>query len=185
MAQRLSAFNIIDAAAKKLISLLTADVAKLVVDVTYLSNRLKSQTLSNAGLAIFGVGSALAKAVNITFAVANGTLVKLAANTNMAALAGTVTNAKFNVYVFLVDSAGALTSAMGTEGASLAAVVWPTIPASKAVIGFVVINPTGTGSFVGGTTVLDDATVVPNAAYVNTQGAFDPKTAFTASSSLI
>ena len=28
-------------------------------------------------------------------------------------------------------------------------------------IGFVIINPTGSGSFVGGTTALDDATVVP------------------------
>ena len=44
----------------------------------------------------------------------------------------------------------------------------------KALIGFVVINPTGTGNFVGGTTPLDDATVVPNAAYVNTTEGFDP-----------
>ena len=38
-----------------------------------------------------------------------------------------------------------------------------------------VISPTGTGNFVGGTTPLDDATVVPNAAYVNLVAAsFDP-----------
>jgi hypothetical protein len=42
------------------------------------------------------------------------------------------------------------------------------------MIGFVIINPTGTGPFVGGTTALDDATVVPNAVFVNVTGAFDP-----------
>lgn len=90
----------------------------------------------------------------------------------MAALAGTVTNAKFNVFAFYVDAAGTLTSAMGTEGATLTAVVFPTVATTKAVIGFVIINPTGTGNFVGGTTALDDATVVPNAVYVNTPGVF-------------
>ena len=55
-----------------------------------------------------------------------------------------------------------------------AAVKWPPLPAGKALVGFVVINPTGTGNFVGGTTALDDATVVPNAAYVSCGGAFDP-----------
>ena len=39
---------------------------------------------------------------------------------------------------------------------------------------FVIIHPTGTGDFVGGTTPIDDATKVPNAVYANTQGAFDP-----------
>jgi hypothetical protein len=49
----------------------------------------------------------------------------------------------------------------------------PTVPVGKAQLGFVIINPTGTGPFVGGTTPLGDATVVPNAAYVNTIGPFD------------
>ena len=73
-----------------------------------------------------------------------------------------------------MDSAGTLTSAMGTEGATLAAVVMPPLPEKKACIGFVIINPTGTGNFVGGTTPLDDATVAPGALYVNTIGPFDP-----------
>ena len=60
---------------------------------------------------------------------------------------------------------------MGVEGATRAAVVFPTVPTNEAVAGFVEINPTGTGNFVGGTTVLDDATVVPNASYVNIIGA--------------
>lgn len=141
-------------------------------------NRLRSQTLSSAGLVIKTASSALVKAGSVTHAVANGVLVQKAANTDMAVLSGTVTNAAFNVFVFTVDSAGTLYTQMGTEGGSLAAVRWPDIDPKRAIIGFVIINPTGTGNFVGGTTALDNGTVVPNATYVNTQGAFDP-TAYT------
>jgi len=42
------------------------------------------------------------------------------------------------------------------------------------MIGFAIINPTGTGNFVGGTTPLDDATVVPNAVYIDTPYPLDP-----------
>ena len=134
-----------------------------------------TQTLSSAGLVIKAGGSALVKTGgSSTYAMVNGTLVKISSATDMAALSGTVTNAKFNVYCFFVDSAGTLTSAMGTEGATIGAVKFPQKPQQKAFIGFVIINPTGTGNFVGGTTPLDDATVVPNAAYVNVVGDFDP-----------
>lgn len=149
----------------------------ILTDLTYHADRLRSQTLGSAGLTIKAVGSAVVKAASAFYAVANGVPVTKTANTDMAALSGSVTNAKFNVFCFFIDSAGTLTSSMGTEGATLAAITWPTFPANKACIGFVVINPTGTGPFVGGTTALDDVTVVPNAAYVNTVGAFDPKTA--------
>jgi hypothetical protein len=63
---------------------------------------------------------------------------------------------------------------MGTPGATLAAVVVPTPPVGSGMLGMIVINPTGTGNFVGGTTNLDDATVVPNAAYISCVGAIDP-----------
>jgi hypothetical protein len=63
---------------------------------------------------------------------------------------------------------------MGTEAATLGGVVFPTIADGSAVIGFVIVNPTGTGNFVGGTTELDDATVEPNAVYVNTPYPFLP-----------
>ena len=130
--------------------------------------------LTSAGLVIKGVGNVLAKAGSAFYAIAGGKLVTKTANTDMAALSGTVTNAKFNVFVYYIDSAGNLTSAMGTEGATLAAVVFPLTPEGKAAIGFTVINPTGTGNFVGGTTALDDATVVPNAAYINLTAPFNP-----------
>ena len=139
-----------------------------------IGDRMSTQCLTSAGLVIKAGGGVLAKAGSITYLSVTGKLVKLAANTDMAALSGTVTNAKFNVFAFFVDAAGTLTSAMGTEGATLAAVVFPPFPVNKALVGFVIINPTGTGNFVGNTTALDDATVVPNAAYVNAIGPFDP-----------
>lgn len=143
--------------------------------LTPIGDRISTQSLSSAGLVIKTAGSALVKTgASAYYASIKGKLVTKAAATDMAALSGTVTNAKFNAFCFFIDSAGTLTSVMGTEGASLAAIAFPPVPEGKAMIGFVIINPTGTGNFVGGTTALDDATVVPNAAYVNVQSAFDP-----------
>lgn len=150
------------------------DKLALLPPIKALADRYSSNTFTSAGLAIKSGGSAIVKAGSAFYAIANGILVTKTANTDMAALSGTVTNAKFNVFCFYVDSAGTLTSAMGTEGATLAAVVMPPIPEKKACIGFVIIKPTGTGNFVGGTTPLDDATVAPGALYVNTIGPFDP-----------
>lgn len=145
------------------------------VPLKAIGDRLSSQTLTSAGLRIKGgSASAIVQANTVTYAIAKGVPVTKAAATDMAALVGTVTNTKFNVFCHFIDSAGTLTTAIGIEGTTLAAVTFPSIPEQKAMIGFVVINPTGTGNFVGGTTVLDDATVVPNAAFINTIGAFDP-----------
>lgn len=141
--------------------------------VNPVADRFSTQCLSSAGLAIKAGGGVLVKAVPITYALVVGKLVKLAANTDMAALSGTVTNAKFNVFAFYVDVGGALTSQMGTEGATLGAVVLPPLPVNKALLGYLIVNPTGTGNFVGNTTALDDATVVPNAAYINAIGPMD------------
>lgn len=143
------------------------------------------QLLQSGALAISGAGSPLAKTGSIAYLVSLNAagapvIVKLAA-ANLPALVGSVTNAKFNVFCFFVDSTGTVTVAMGTEGATLGAVVFPTFPDNNACVGIVVINPTGTGPFVGGTTNLDDATVVPNAVYLNPLGAFKP----TATASII
>lgn len=140
-----------------------------------LFDRESSCALTNAGLVIHGAGGTVPKTGSSDFyALANGILVKIAASTDMPALVGTVVNATFNVYCFFVDSAGAKTSAMGTAGSTLAKVAFPQFPENKALIGFIIVNPTGTGNFVGGTTALDDATVVPNVVYVSALGGFDP-----------
>ena len=139
-------------------------------------DRVSSQVLQTGGaIVIKAGGSTLAKTgASATHVSVAGKLVKIAESTDLAALSGTVTNAKFNVYCWFIDAAGTLTSAMGTEGATRAAIVFPAFPVNKALVGFVIINPTGTGNFVGGTTALDDGTVTPNAEYVTVTGAFDP-----------
>ena len=137
--------------------------------------RATVNSLFNTGaLAIKAGASALAKTVNTVYVMIDGAVFSKAA-ADMAALAGSVTNAKYNVFVFGVNSAGTLTTQMGTEGATLGAVVFPTLADGVIAIGFVIVNPTGTGPFVGGTTALDDGTVVPNAVYVNTVGEFFPQ----------
>ncbi len=132
-----------------------------------IQRRQCNMVFNTGGLAIKTGGSALAKTANAIKYVVDGVYCSKAA-ADMAALAGTVTNAKFNVFVFTVDAAGTLKTYMGTEGSTRAGVIWPTILDGEVAIGFVEINPTGTGNFVGGTTALDDATVAPNAVYVNT-----------------
>jgi hypothetical protein len=139
-----------------------------------LQRRFANVCLSSAGLAIKAGASAVVKAGSAFKVYSEGTFVSKAANTDMAALSGTVTNAKFNVFVFTIDSSGNLKSYMGTEGSTRAAVLWPTVLDGETIIGFIEVNPTGTGNFVGGTTALDDATVVPNIVYVNTPFPFIP-----------
>lgn len=147
----------------------------LLKTMSPLFDRMSSRMLSTAGLAIKTGGSTLVKSgASDAYGIANGILRKITAATDMPALVGTVTNAKFNVFCFFIDSGGTVTVAMGTEGAALANVVFPPFPEKKALIGFIVVNPTGTGNFVGGTTALDDGTVIPGVVYINSVSGFDP-----------
>jgi hypothetical protein len=138
-------------------------------------DRLSSQTLKAGALRIKGGSASPLLQTNATYVgVANGRLRTVASATDMPALSGTVANGAFNVYAVFIDGAGNRSTVMGLPGATLAAVKFPAIPETQTMMGFVIINPTGTGNFVGGTTALDDATVVPNAVIVDTLGAFDP-----------
>lgn len=137
-------------------------------------DRYSSVALSSAGLVIKAGSSALAKTGSATFvALAGGVPVSKAGATDMPALSGTVTNNTVNVFCFFIDSAGTLTSAMGTAGATLAAVKFPSFTKNKSLVGFIIVSPTG-GDFVGGTTALDDGTVLPAAVYCSPTGAFEP-----------
>lgn len=127
---------------------------------------------NSAGLAIGTSSKKAIKVANTIYGIAAGVLFSKASAE--AAVAGTVTNAKYNVFVVTVKADGTLTTRMGTEGAALINVVFPTIPADELVVGFVIVHPTGTGNFVGATTDFDDATVVPNAVYVNCTSTFNP-----------
>ena len=127
---------------------------------------LFDRLLTNPTLAI-GTSKAKVQTDASAYFVKNGALYLKAATDPLWTLSGTITNATFNVYVLTLDTGGTAAVYMGTEGATLAAVVWPEITATdEVVIGFVIVNPTGTGNFVGGTTELDDGTVTPNAVYV-------------------
>lgn len=125
--------------------------------------------LYNTGAVAISATKTLAKIANTVYYTVDGNMVKKT-TANFAVLAGTVVNATFNVFALMGDASGTLTTAMGTAGATLADVVFPTVPITKTLLGFIIINPTGTGNFVGATTDLDDATVVPNAVYVDTVG---------------
>ena len=134
-----------------------------------LADRMSSQATSTAGPAIKAGGGVLAKTGAAAFAgVANGVPVAIAASTDMPALTGTITAAKYNVYCFFIDSASVVTVAQGTEGATLAAVKFPPFPVGKALVGYLVITYAST--FTGNSTALDTATTV----YVSPVGAFDP-----------
>lgn len=134
-----------------------------------LADRFSSQATATAGLVIKTGGSTLAKTGSTAFAgVASGVPVAIAASTDMPALVGTITAAKYNVFCFFIDSASTVTVAMGTEGATLAAVKFPPFPEGKALVGYLVVTHSST--FTGGTTALDTATTV----YVSPVGAFDP-----------
>lgn len=106
-----------------------------------------------------------------------GVLCAKAATDNFWTLSGTVTNAYFNVFLLGIDASGTAVAQAGTQATTLAGVVFPTPASTTTVLGFVIVNPTGTGNFVGGTTDLDDGTVVPNAVYVNCPTAM-PSTLF-------
>lgn len=135
-----------------------------------IGDRYSSQPLTSAGLVIKAGGSTLAKTGSADFyASVQGILVKIAASTDMTALTGLVISANnFNVACFFVDSAGTVTVAFGTQGATLGAAVFPQFPQGKALVGFLIITHSAT--FTGGTTALDTATTV----YVSPLGPFDP-----------
>lgn len=128
--------------------------------------------LNTPGLAIGSSSKAKVLIANTTYAMVDGVIAKK--TTAEITLSGTVANAAFNVYVLTMTAAGVVTVTMGTAGATLGAVVFPAVPSDEVVLGFVIVNPTGTGDFVGGTTELDDATVVPNAVYISTPFPFNP-----------
>jgi hypothetical protein len=138
-----------------------------------LQRPVSAVVLNSAGLVIGSSSKPKVKIANTTYAYIEGVIAKKT-TAEIVLPATTVTNAKFNVFVLCVDSAAAVTALAGTQATTLAGVLWPTIVDGTAVIGFVIVNPTGTGDFVAATNDLDDATIVPNAVYVNTPYPFLP-----------
>lgn len=133
-----------------------------------------TRVLTAAGLTIGSSSKPKVKIANTVYAYVEGVLVKKTTAEITLTTAANVANAKFNVLVLTIDSAGTVAVQAGTEASTIGGVVFPTVAEGKAIIGFVIINPSGTGGFVGGTTDLDDATVVPNAVYIDTPNGFLP-----------
>ena len=133
-------------------------------------DRYSSCALTSAGLAITSGGATTASTgASACIVVAHGVTVSITGSTTLPALTGiTFTTGQFVIVCFFCDSAGTLTVAGGTPGATLAAATWPPFPAGKALIGFLTITYAGT--FTGGTTPLDTATTT----YNNPLTAFDP-----------
>jgi len=132
-------------------------------------DRLSSQPLTSAGLVISATTTLAKIGAADFYASVAGSLVKIAAGTNMPALTGCNFSAgNFNVACFYVDGAGTVTMLTGTQGATLGAVKFPEPPFNKALVGFLII--TYASAFTGGTTVLSTATTV----YVSPLAGFDP-----------
>lgn len=136
------------------------------------SNLDSSQGLTSAALAINATVT-LVQTGAAFYAVANGILQNIPAATALPALVGSVLHGTFNVFCFYINSAGVVTSAMGSASTTLAGVGFPQLPPLQAMVGFIIIHPTGAGNFIGGTTGLSDATVIPNTVYISPTGSFD------------
>jgi hypothetical protein len=112
------------------------------------------------------IGSGSKKAVklaNTIFGVSNGVLQQK--TTAEVAISGSCAHGNWNIFLVFLAAGGTLSVVQGTEAATLAAVGLPATPSNAICIGGVIVNPTGTGAFTGGTTDLDDGTVTPNALY--------------------
>lgn len=135
-------------------------------------NRLRSVALTTAGLVINGAANAAARTgASITYVIAEGKPLSIAANTVLPAFTGTVANNTVCPYVFTVDKTGTTYIQKGTAGATLASAVFPELDPSRAILGVVIIAPTS-GTFTGGTSALDGTAA--NAVYISPVGVWDP-----------
>jgi len=137
-----------------------------------IADRLSSQAFNAGTLAIATVTQNV-KTTGTVKAVAGGRHVALAAADPIYTLtaANSVAINKFNVLCLYVDAAGTVSGKMGSEAASLGAVVYPTPDVGKALFGIVTISA-GANVFTGATTALTGGTVTVT--YTDVIGAVDP-----------
>jgi hypothetical protein len=124
--------------------------------------------LSHGSLAI-GTTATKVKTVTTTINyLINGQFYSKAPTDDLWTLTGfNCANGKFCRAILLLDSSGNASIAVSNQAATIEGCSNPPIPDNKCVVGTVTVNPTGTGNFTGGTTALNDGTVVPNAVYTN------------------
>lgn len=148
---------------------LIAQVNKLVADAASVFAQLNTGIVVPAALAIKAGSSAVVKSTALIVYRANGTAVVKAANTDMAALVGTIADTKFASWAFYGDDAGALTASAKTADSATAIAalaLLPAVPAGKVQLGTVTVQNASGAPFIGNTTALDAASVT--ATYANT-----------------
>lgn len=163
----------------KIANLITT-VNALVADVAVVFGK-NQFILSAATLVIKAGSSAVVKSSSAFSAMAAGVYQAKAANTDMAALVGTLATAKSALWAFYIDSAGTLSTATKTADAANAAAALalkPAVPDNKVEIGYIIITNTSGGNFIGGTTALDAAGIAVT--YVNTAAIAQTAAALTA-----
>ena len=143
------------------------ELIALMADMTALRATLAGMALSDGGISIGTTATDARTNATVSYLV-DGVFYSLASTDDFWDLTGfDCTNGNYNICLLCVDNLGAAQISAGTEAATEAGVTLGSIPADSAVVGTVLVNPTGTGDFTGGTTDLDDATVVPNAVYTD------------------
>jgi len=133
-------------------------IAELITAQNALAARASTAVITKAGLAIKAGASPIVKAVAAFVALIAGVPVRKGANTDMAALVGTLATAKSAAWAFYIDADGTLTTSAKTADAdthAAALALLPVTPAAKAMIGFIVVDNATGSNFVGGTTALD------------------------------
>lgn len=138
---------------------LQADVARI-----YLKNQF---VLTPATLVIKAAEGVVPKSSSAFSVLCAGVVQSKAADTDMAALSGTLAAGKACLFIFYIDSAGTLTTVKTSDAASRAAALaaLPALPANKVRLGYLIVENGTEANFVGATTALDatDITVT----YVN------------------
>lgn len=124
-----------------------------------LVDAMNSRVLASAAVATGTTTSKVKTVTNpVAFIVDGAVLSKAAADDFWTLTGATFAAGLSNKWLLLVDAAGAASVAIGTPAATLAAVVLPAIPTSKAVFGVLnVVN--ATNPFIPGTTLLGAAGV--------------------------
>lgn len=118
----------------------------------------RNRCLANAAIAR-GTTAQKVKTVNsISYAV-DGALFTKAGTDDLWTLSGTTVADGFtNKYLLCLDTSGTASIVEGTQAATAGAVVLPSLPASKSVVGVLTVATSG-ATFVPGTTALNAGTV--------------------------
>lgn len=142
--------------AKGLGDLLDASITalNLVLDSALVS---LNGVLGAAGCAT-GTTKSKAKTANTVAYKVNGEVYSLAGSDDFWTLTGTVfggSSVQAKGWLLCVDNAGAASVVATAVASAIASLVWPAVPASKSVVGYLTVITDGANAFTPGTTLLD------------------------------